>query len=222
MVILSQDNRSKLIKFLDDLWWNISWYSFHKPYEFVKGKWRGYVTTRHHVIKTELPVQSWWEVDTRILYGMMALLKEFVEKQQPFRSDEITYFNKNIGNDKIVTNPQFNVFSKKMESLNKDGFCEIEWTSDEFHVTARQEMLIIYLWWMDYKRRQKEISDALTTWDNGITDCGKKNFLDALNAERTPEEISLMDRLHELEDKLHSEEEDMLIRIIKIRDSLWT
>lgn len=37
---------------------------------------------KHHLIRTGLR-PGWWDTDTRMLYGMMALLAEFVEKEKP-------------------------------------------------------------------------------------------------------------------------------------------
>ena len=43
---------------------------------------------RHHIIRTRLPKGQWYDTDTRMLYGMMNLLIEFLEKENPFETTD--------------------------------------------------------------------------------------------------------------------------------------
>lgn len=100
----------------------------------------------------------------------------------------------------------------------------IEWNSEPSHAHAWKEMNTIYEWWKNYSNRQKEIDVALDAWHDakfGKTgDC--TNILDKINEADTPLQKMLFDNIQKLEEKLCQEEEDMLIRLIKIRGFLWT
>jgi len=143
------------------------------------------LTTKHHLIKTGLPKGQWCDTDGRMLYGMMNLFMEFLEKETPFET--------------------------------------IEWESDEWHSNAKKEMIAIRDWWLNHDNRLKEIDNALSDWhDNKFKDCKDEDWINRINQSDKPEDKVRFDYLHELEKKLDDEEEEMLIRLIKIRHFLWT
>jgi len=113
-----------------------------------------------------------------------------------------------------------------MEFLKKEKpFEVVEWSSDEYHIHAAKEMIVIKEWWLNYENRLKEIDDALSDWhDNKFKNCDNEvdNWINRINQPYTPEDKIRFDYLHELEKKLDDETQDMLIRLIKIRHFLWT
>ena len=46
---------------------------------------------KHHIIRTILPKGKWYDCDTRMLYGMMNLLIEFLEKEKPFETIDFDF-----------------------------------------------------------------------------------------------------------------------------------
>jgi hypothetical protein len=124
-------------------------------------------------------------MDTRMLYGMMQLLVEFIDKEKPLE--------------------------------------HIDWDSDDFHKGIRDEFLAIRAWWDNYENREKEINKALDAWhDERFKDCPSSKWLERINEQATPEAERLHKILDEKEKKFKEEETDMLIRLVKIRECLWT
>lgn len=158
--------------------------------DFVYGRF----IRRHWQIRTSLPKQSWIDCDTRLMYGMMQVLKEFYEKE----------ISQNI----------------------------VDWSSDPDHQHARDEMEVIYRWWINYPNRLRENSDCLSAWSDRIEEHMKSRssdetwrFLEYLNlpeSEKNPVERELSKKHDELEEKLHNEEKEMMLRLVNIRDYLWT
>ena len=147
---------------------------------------RNLLIIRRHIIKTGLPVGRWYDSDGRMLYGMMNLLVEFIEGEEPFKW--------------------------------------VDWKSDKYHSHAAKEMKAIYKWWKNYPKREKQIDDALTKWhDLKFRKNGKKDidWLAEINKADSPEVKVASDYLRKLEGKLHKEEQEMLIRLVNIRDYLW-
>ena len=78
-----------------------------------------------------------------------------------------------------------------------------------------------YNWWKNYPNREKENEKALDNWFSKNYKDGD-DFLERLNTVRTDDKETLFRHLNEMEDKLTKEEEEMLIRLMKIRNFLWT
>ena len=85
-------------------------------------------------------------------------------------------------------------------------------------------MEIIYNWWKNcYSSKQKEIKNSLDEWHSEkFGEAEGDGWLDELNRPDTLKERNLFDNHHQLEKRLDDEEEEMLIRLIKIRHFLWT
>jgi len=105
---------------------------------------------------------------------------------------------------------------------NENCYDKIDFDSDEFWRNIGSEIKEIYLWWKDYKNREKEIDIALNNWhDTKFTD-KNEDILTTLNKPDSIE-VKRYSEIHEqLEKKLAEEEEAMLIKLMKIRPSLWT
>lgn len=103
----------------------------------------------------------------------------------------------------------------------EEPFKHINWDSDEGHVTAAKDIKEVYFWWKNYENRQKEINIALDNWYvSSFPD--KEDVLERLNFVKTDESKQLFDHHSELELQLLKEEEEMMIKIIKVRGYMWT
>jgi len=81
----------------------------------------------------------------------------------------------------------------------------------------------IYAWWKEYPDRQEEISISLDNWHKTTFTDDKTNPLDVINSGvRTDESERHNDIQNYLENKLKEEEQEMLLKLIKIREYLWT
>ena len=135
------------------------------------------ITTRHHIIQTGLPKGALFDVDDRMLHGMMNLLMQYIDEEKPFE--------------------------------------RLDWDSDKETRMLKEEIIAIRDWWQIYDLRQEEINKALSNWYKN-----KKPNGEAIPD--TPFIRRLSNKHNDLEEKLSSEEEEMLIRLIKIRKMLWT
>ena len=80
---------------------------------------------RHHIIRTRLPKGQWYDTDTRMLYGMMNLLMEFLEKEKPF---ETTDFD---------SSPTWKSIKKEIITI-KDWWLNYETRKVEFTITLNK------------------------------------------------------------------------------------
>jgi hypothetical protein len=151
---------------------------------------------KFHIIKTQLNPWEWHDTDKRLLYGMMDLFVDFYEQE-------------------VV-----------------DGGI-VDWDGDDDHKKTYVEMLAIYNWWKNYNNRLKEIDDALDVWYESSQDFVIEKTDDADNdiikIKKSPMDDKervhldkLHNKLHKLENKLIDEEEEMMIRLVKIRHCLGT
>jgi hypothetical protein len=86
----------------------------------------------------------------------------------------------------------------------------------------------LYTWWKDIRTsRLDEYTEAGFTEfnDRMAAKYGKMDF-DPDEKHLTPQERkekrAMYDRVHELEEERHQEDEAMMIRLVKIRRGLWT
>jgi hypothetical protein len=90
-------------------------------------------------------------------------------------------------------------------------------------VTAT-EIKDLYLWWTEVYRNRPDPYTA-SGWDEicekRYSSNPKMGYL-ALDEATRAEERKIFEKVRELEDQYHAEDEEMLIRLIKIRNSLWT
>lgn len=138
---------------------------------------------KHHLINTHLKRSQWHDTDERMLFGMMSLLTDYIEKERAFEV--------------------------------------IEWDNADDHKYVKSEILTIRNWWLNRPRRLKDIDDALDKWHTERFK-GKDKWLEELNKPSTKKAERLWVKLNKMEADLNTEETDMLIRLIKIREYLWT
>lgn len=89
----------------------------------------------------------------------------------------------------------------------------IDWDADEPHLEAAKELREIYEWWTI--KRKIEHDEHEQRFDVAYEDCP------SLPYEPTPEQQKVHETLQVEEDKLDQKDTDMLIRLIKVRGSMW-
>lgn len=142
---------------------------------------------RYDLIRTGLSKGQYHDKPVLILYGMMELIVDFVEKEKCF---DIVDFD-----------------------------CNSYWRG------VGDDIKEIYDWWKDYPNRQKEISVAVNNWHEtkfDSRDTTPHGILACLDTRDTEEALRYNKITDYLENKLSEEETEMLIKIVKIRDALWT
>jgi len=91
--------------------------------------------------------------------------------------------------------------------MSGPGIKDINWECDNEHRQLWKELNEIRDWWNHRSYRESLESEANRQW---------------YDHQETPKEKELLDKSRHLQSKHLQEEEDMLIRLIKIRHSLWT
>ncbi len=120
---------------------------------------------------------------------------------------------------------------------NLDWQSKLVWTEDEvgddkekigkptYQAEKALEILALYKWWTEVYPNRPDVHDASgwTAYCNMRRERGD-HMLDF--EDRSPEEAEMsrvaLDKSHELEQAYEAEDEAMMIRLIKIRNSLWT
>lgn len=95
----------------------------------------------------------------------------------------------------------------------------IDWAGDDKHKIAWIEMKAIYKWWNKDRAKMEEKADlAIRKWHDAYTEEG--GFDRTKNLSKRANRLS--DEHQRLEDLIVATDEDMLIRLMKIRRFLWT
>jgi len=95
---------------------------------------------RRDVVKTTLEPDQWYDTDTVMLYAMMSLLKQFVEKE--------------VGVDKIVVSLERELDGVYLQEHpeQREGL--------EKQVAIEKEIKAIYDWWEGYEDKLKRVKEA--------------------------------------------------------------
>lgn len=114
---------------------------------------------------------------------------------------------------KTLTNAEFLDEDKKHEAV------------PTAQAEAAKEIEILYRWWK-YERPLRPDPYEVSGWSD-ICDRRRVKYPDEILPEddtkdEKAESKKALDMIHELEEKYESEDEEMMIRLIKIRQSLWT
>lgn len=160
---------------------------------------------QHHVIRTGLE-PSYYDCDTLMLHGCMALLCRYIE-------DEMG------GADRIEK------FNAELREPGSEGHGPRECV--ESQADRQATALEIYRWWKHQKpadeKRRDELMMALYTpsrMSSVPTDNPRLNQL--IFKEFEGDELAMEAEFRKLEAKIEDEEQVMLHRLIDIRRSLWT
>ncbi len=195
----------------------------HDVVDTLRIYFRNRFITRTHLIDTKLPTGSWHETDDRLLHGMFELLVDFIEIEK-------------AGMHEWSKNKQgFSLSLKKRSADN--GIAYLKWEmgllrenmdgTEEVVLSKQAEMAaeqwFLYNWW---KNERPNRSDILN--DTGYTQFNDEVYTDdvwldkQLTNQQREKLKEIMQVVYEMEEAREQEDEEMLIRLIKIRRSLWT
>lgn len=188
-----------------------------------------FTTKTHALTSTSLEKGKWHELDTRILHCLFDELVEYVEVEQ-------AWFN--VAWDKearIKYNAPFHAtgwFRLRTWRCPEAGLDALKWAADLVNEDGSlthqshgaREILALYDWWKTVYSNRIDPHEA-SGWSAYCEDrrVGEEADDEGLNLfSSTEESKEILDRLHEIERQYAEEEEDMLIRLIKIRSVMWT
>jgi hypothetical protein len=203
---------------------------------------RSYVVNRFldklHYVPTGLKPGQWHETDTRMLHGMFELLVDFVEVEKAWMhvvwsSDDWEKYNfpkwykyrilrwaahrrvPQAGIDYLLW--EISLAESRVDEYGVDQ-------ANPRQAAAAKEQLDLYTWWKTIRPARPDPHDA-SGWsaycDRKWKDDVDLFFNDTDDHDRA-ESTAILARCHELEEQYEAEDEAMLIRLTKIRRSLWT
>jgi hypothetical protein len=112
-----------------------------------------------------------------------------------------------------------------MTLTNKEFIKEGEQEEPTYQAKAAKEILELYTWWKEIYPKRPDIYDA-SGWHDYCNMRREKGYHLLDMEDKTPEEEVMRDsslaKLREMEESYEKEDEEMMIRLIKIRESLWT
>lgn len=160
-------------------------------------------TYMHHVIHTGLK-PGWHDIDIIMLHGMFALLVRFVDWESG-GVEKLDEFTK-----ELIGNPDPNA---------PDGL-------GNGQITTQSEAVSLYKWWtVEYPADQKKLDELM---HEGY---GKQPVFEKVEGlplykyvpeTPTPSRQQIRAEITALEKKIHDDEQNNLIRLVKIRGGLWT
>jgi hypothetical protein len=88
-----------------------------------------------------------------------------------------------------------------------------------------KEIIDLYVWWKHIRPKRPDPMDA-SGWSDVCEQRRKKNGDDIFWDDNDPQDVAdsrtALDKCHELEQQYENEDEEMMIRLIKVRHGLWT
>lgn len=143
---------------------------------------------------------GWLDRSQALVLANFNLLREFVEYELTSNYD-----------GGVIPREEFRKEIKREDCTNDSEYELLKYQREN-----DLEILAIYDWWMvDSKIMCDNVNNALHTWYEYSQNRSDPNF-------REETERGLLELYREYEKELESKEEEMLIRLIKIRDRLWT
>jgi hypothetical protein len=162
-------------------------------YKISPYNWLRYrIWDRYHVVKMKYLEPGYHDATEILIHSMFQVLCDFIEKEKP---DEI-----------------------------------VAWDSDEEHKHARKEMQELYDWWKERQNRDKldpiHQPDIKSPSMKFTPVEGKKDLSSMEFVHESPEDKAkwekACDESSAWEIKCEKEDEEMMIRLSKIRGFLWT
>jgi hypothetical protein len=207
---------------------------FIDPIQNVFYYLRNRFLTRTHMLHTGLEKGKWHEFESRLLHGAFTELVTFVEIEKAWMSVAWSEDGRKKYNPPWWRNHWWSRW--KEWRCRQAGIDHLKWEislEDESpnNQQARNafETMLLYTWWVDVRPNRGDewdVSGLRTFWDSmeekygedwlGLGGRGKMNLTEKQEYER------LNKAMHQLEEDWHVEDEEMLVRLVKLRRSLWT
>lgn len=206
---------------------------FIDPISNLFYKLRNRFVSKTHIMRTGLPAGTYHDVGTKMLHGLFTELVNFIEIEKAFMSYRFSDdFDKNV--------PWWrrNWVFRWAEWRNiKAGIEHLKWemSLDDTSISQARsatEQMILYTWWKEIRPAridEYEITGYhkfIIAMDSKYGDQWHFDSLGSgsgsLTADEKLEHHRLLDEVNKLEEQRHEEDTEMLIRLVKERQSLWT
>lgn len=192
---------------------------------------RSYIVNRYidkmHFIPTRLKKGDYFEIDTRILHGLFETLVDFIECEKAWMM--VVFDDEKF---KLYQYPEIQKYrllrwTRKFR-CPQAGLDYLNWEInliDDLHSKqsdSAKEQLALYDWWKNVRPLRLdpfEMSGLSEFWESREKIDG---FLSFMNQPDTPDYNLMRDLSSDIEESFEREDEEMMIRLIKIRKQLWT
>lgn len=171
----------------------------YKIHDFIY--YRLFPRRRYHIVKAG-PKSEFYSTDTQILYACFNLLVEHVEQELAWMERVFSPEHWGFKTGKISW------FERWRFKPNKEmGLAHLKWEISECgelqQALAAKEILSLYTWWTEERSKKwEELSQVFDLW---------------LLSKKYKEESPFVK-----EKQLSDEDDEMLIRLMKVRQNLWT
>ncbi len=202
---------------------------------YVNNRW----ITRSHALTAhprDIRPGNWCDVGNRFLPCLMNELVDFVEIEQAWHHvlwDEAARkqygvpWHRSFFRFRTWRSPEAGVDHLKwaMTLTNADFIEEGETPEPTYQAKAAREILEIYTWWKEVYPKRPDVHDA-SGWSAYCEMRREKGYKFFDIEDKTEEEAAqcraALDKSQEIEKAYANEDEAMMIRLIKVRESLWT
>jgi hypothetical protein len=208
---------------------------------YINNRWisRSHSLTAH---ARDIKPGNWCDVGNRFLPCLFNELVDFVEVEQAWHhccwSDEaktkfaVPWWRKGWFRWRTWRCPEAGLeYLRWASNLTNEEFLEEgekHLAEPTYQAKAAKEIIELYTWWTETYRNRPDPYDASgwTAYCEASRAANGGSLWGSLNADKSPELRKMSDESHtalrKIEEAYAKEEEQMMIRLIKIRESLWT
>lgn len=195
---------------------------------------RNRYVNKTHMLRTDLEKGKWHEFETRLLHGAFTELVDFVEIEKAWMS--VVWNDESRKKYKLPWWRKTNWFRWKEWRCPAAGIDHLKWEIELDGGPAKNdqaksafETMFLYTWWKHVRANREDpwIETGFREfWDSMEVKHGDDWLGMGKRRKMSKAEEAEYDRLnkavHQLEEDRHYEDEEMLIRLVKLRCNLWT
>jgi len=184
---------------------------------YILNRW----VTKTHALTSNLKRGGYYEVDTRIMHCLFDELVNFVEIEKAWLR---VVWHDDAGEKYKVPGYAIGPFRTRTWRCPEAGIDYLNWeatdpvTRDTPQGECARTTLELYYWWKNVYNKRQDPMDA-SGWSEY---CARdRDILDDTHEDREKVDFMLSE-IDRIEKEYDREDEEMLIKLIKIRKSLWT
>ena len=193
------------------------------PIDDIRYYCRNRFYRKSHVLPCGFKPGEYHDLDERLLHGIMTSLIDFVEIEKAYKSRWCNTIESKNAKWRNGRCPELGLAYLAWEMTLDDPALDINERSDSQAEVAR-EIKAIYDWWKFTRPNRPDAYDA-SGWSDYCEKSMEAGYSIFSSKEKDPELVEMSDvshkKLRDIEAAYDAEDEDMLIRVIKIRRNLW-
>ena len=211
---------------------------FHDLRYYINNRW---VSHSHRLTAHPRDIKpgSWCDVGNRFLPCLFNELVDFVEIEQAWhhclwseeerKKYQVPWWRRNFLRWRTWRCPEAGLeYLRWATTLTNEEFLdesEKHLAEPTYQAKAAKEIIELYTWWKEVYPNRPDVHDA-SGWSDYCNMRREKGYHLLDMEDKTPEEAeqcrTALNKSQEIEKAYNDEDEAMMIRLIKIRESLWT